>query len=197
MFKSRLLALLAAALLSLGAASQANQAEAQPEAQAETPAIAPAATPNFFDPTYWINSFTGTPAPVTTVLTFNAAHPSGWMKWVDPEAHENLHLQFINPATYTQFVQPRFYMEFTKPQNMAAWMDFSQYAVMWDPQTMTHWMNPGSYMHVTDPNLYSAAMNPANYLVYLNPATYAGWAGGQTCDQNNPNRTQGWFGNTC
>ena len=195
MFKTSILAVLAAALLSLGAASQANQAETQPEAKAET--TAPAAIPNFFDPNYWINSFTGTPAPVTTALTFNAAHPSGWMKWIDPKKHQNMHMQFMNPATYTQFVQPQFYMEFTKPQNMAAWMDFNQYATMWDPQTMTHWMNPGSYMHMIDPNMYTATMNPANYMVYLNPATYAGWAGAQTCDQNNPNATQTWFGWAC
>ena len=195
MIKTRLIAFLAAALLSLGAVSRANQAEAKPEAEAA--ATAPAAVPNFFDPNYWINSFTGTPAPVSTELTFNAAHPSGWMKWVDPKSHTQMHMQFMNPATYAQFMQPQFYMEFMKPENMMAWMDFNQYAVMWDPQTMAWWMNPGSYMHVMDPNMYTAAMNPANYMVYMNPATYAGWAGAQTCDQNNPNATQTWFGYTC
>ena len=193
MFKTRLITFLAAVLLSLGVASQANQAETQPEAQAE----APAAVPNFFDPNYWINSFTGTPAPVATELTFNAAHPSAWMKWVDPKSHAKMHMDFMNPATYAQFVQPQFYMEFMKPENMAAWMDFNQYAVMWDPQTMAWWMNPGSYMHAVDPGMYTAAMNPANYMVYMNPATYAGWAGAQTCDQNNPNATQTWFGWAC
>ena len=196
MFKSRLLALLAATLLSLGAASQANQAETQPEAKTETAAASTEALPNFFDPNYWINSFTGTPVPVTTELTFNAAHPSGWMKWIDPKSHNEMHMKFMNPATYAQFMQPQFYMEFTKPQNLAAWMDFNQYAVMWDSKTMAHWMNPGSYMHMLDSNMYTAAMNTANYMVYLNPATYAGWAG-MTCDQNNPGGTMTWFGYPC
>jgi len=193
MLKTRLLAFLAAALLSLGTVSQANQAETQAEADTGTPA----ALPNFFDPNYWVNSFTGTPAPVTTELAFNAAHPSAWMKWVDPKAHMPTHMQFMNPAMYTQFLQPQFYMEFTKPGNMAAWMDFNQYQVMMDPQTMAYWMNPASYMHVVDPNMYTAAMNPANYMVFMNPATYAGWAGAQTCDQNNPDKTSNWFGYNC
>ncbi|UCH38833.1 MAG: hypothetical protein JSU67_11755 [Gammaproteobacteria bacterium] len=195
MLKTRLLAFMTAALLSLGAASQANQAEVQPEA--ETNNQAQAAVPNFFDPNYWINSFTGTPAPVSTELTFNAAHPASWMKWVDPKTHTSMHMHFMNPASYAQFMQPQFYMEFMKPENMAAWMDFNQYAVMMDPQTMSYWMNPGSYMHMADPNMYTAAMNPANYMVYMNPATYAGWTGAQTCDPNNPNSTQTWFGYTC
>ena len=193
MFKTRLIAFLTAALLSLGTASQANQAEAQPEAQTGNNA----AVPNFFDPNYWMNSFTGTPAPVSTELTFNAAHPSSWMKFIDPKTHTGVHMQFMNPASYAQFMQPQFYMEFMKPENMAAWMDFNQYQVMMDPQTMYYWMNPGSYMHMIDPNMYTAAMNPANYMVYMNPATYAGWTGAQTCDQNNPNSTQTWFGYTC
>ena len=197
MFKSRLLVILATALFSFAAATQANQAGTQPEAQAETQATAPEAIPKFFDPNYWINSFTGTPVPATTELTFNAAHPGAWMKWADPKSHNQMHMAFMNPATYVQFMQPQFYMEFMKPENMAAWMDFNQYAVMWDPQTMAHWMNPGSYMHVMDPNMYMAAMNPANYMVYMNPATYAGWTGSQTCDPTNPNATATWFGYTC
>ncbi len=195
MIKTRLIAFLAAALLSLSLASQANQAEVEPAAKL-APAN-PAAVPNFFDPNYWINSFTGTPAPVSTELTFNAAHPSSWMKMVDPRTHNQMHMQFMNPASYAQFMQPQFYMEFMKPENMMAWMDFNQYAVMWDPKTMTWWMNPGAYMHVMDPAMYTAAMNPANYMVYLNPATYAGWTGMQTCDQNNPDRSLTWFGYTC
>ena len=195
MIRNKLLALGAAALLSLSVATQANQAETQPEAN--TTVEAPAVAPNFFDPNYWINSFTGTPAPMTTRLTFNAAHPADWMKWVDPKGHTQMHMAFMNPAMYAQFMQPQFYMEFTKPENMAAWMDFNQYQVMMDPQTMNYWMNPGSYMHMMDPNMYTPAMNPANYMVYMNPATYAGWTGAQTCDQNNPNSTQTWFGYTC
>ena len=195
MIRNKLLALGAAALLTLSVATQANQAEIQPDANAA--GAAPAVTPNFFDPNYWLNSFTGTPAPMPTALTFNAAHPADWMKWVDPKSHTKMHMAFMNPATYAQFVQPQFYMEFMKPQNMAAWMDFNQYQVMMDPQTMYYWMNPGSYMHMIDPNMYTAAMNPANYMVYMNPATYAGWTGAQTCDPNNPNSTQAWFGYTC
>ncbi len=193
MLKNKLITLAAAALLALGTAVGANEAAQKPEAE-----TAPAqAVPNFFDPNYWMNSFSGTPAAVTTELKFNAAHPAGWMKWADPKSHTQMHMTFMNPATYAQFVQPQFYMEFMKPENMAAWMDFSQYQVMMDPQTMNYWMNPGSYTHVIDPKMYAAAMNPANYLVYMNPATYAGWTGAQTCDQNNPNATQTWFGFTC
>lgn len=195
MIRNKLLTLGAAALITLSAATQANQAETQPEANATIEA--PATVPNFFDPNYWLNSFTGTPAPMPTELTFNAAHPADWMKWVDPKSHAKIHMAFMNPAMYAQFMQPQFYMEFTKPENMAAWMDFNQYQPMMDPQTMTYWMNPGSYMHMMDPNMYTAAMNPANYMVYMNPATYAGWTGVQTCDPNNPNSTQTWFGYTC
>ena len=195
MIRSRLLALGVAALISLSAATQANQAESQPEANAVTEA--PTVVPNFFDPNYWLNSFTGTPAPMPTALTFNAAHPADWMKWIDPKSHTKMHMAFMNPAMYAQFMQPQFYMEFAKPENMAAWMDFNQYQPMMDPQTTYHWMNPGSYMHMIDPNMYTAAMNPANYMVYMNPATYAGWTGAQTCDPNNPNKTQTWYGYTC
>ena len=190
MIKNNLISLIAAALLTLSAASTANETQAQPEV------AAPATVPNIFDPNYWMGGFGATPAAISTDLKFNAAHPAGWMKWVDPKQHANMHMAFMNPATYAQFVQPQFYMEFMKPENMAAWMDFNQSAVMWDPQTMTHWMNPGSYMHAIDPNMYTAAMNPANYMVYMNPATYAAWTGSLTCDPNNPNKTPTWFG-TC
>ncbi len=199
MIKTRLSAFLAAALLSLGIAAQANQAEVKPETRPEAGAatVAPEALPNFFDPNYWVNTLTGTPVPGSEKLKFNAAHPADWMKWVDPKEHKNMHMTFMNPATYTQFMQPKFYMEFTKPQNLAAWMDFNQYAVMWDPQTMGWWMNPAAYMHVIDPTMYTAAMDPANYMVYMNPATYMGWANMQTCDQNNPNGGTSWFGVGC
>ncbi len=197
MFGTRLLLLLATALLALSAVSQANQAEVQPQADAtaETPPLA--VTPDFFNPNSGLDNFTGAQAPIGAGLKFNAAHPAGWIKWVDPKSHMSMHKSFMNPATYAQFMQPRFYLEFMKPENMAAWMDFNQYQVMMAPQTMNHWMNPGSYIHVMNPDMYAAALNPANYMVYLNPATYADWTGSQTCDQNDPNRTPGWFGYSC
>jgi len=124
-------------------------------------------------------------------------------------------MSFMNPANYTQFMQLGFYLEFAKPENWMAWMNLdgvdesrflpdhasyqiiASYQIMMDPQTMAHWMNPGSYMHVLDPAMYQESINPANYMVYLNPATYAGMMGSNTCDQNNPNKTPGWFGYTC
>ena len=195
MNKTKILALAASLILTLSAATSANQATTQPEASNAAPAAVPSI--NIFDPNYWMSGWGTTPAAISTELKFNAANPKDWMKWVDPKAHTSMHMTFMNPASYTQFMQPQFYLEFMKPENMAAWMDMNSYQVLMDPQTMYHWMNPGSYMHVIDPNMYTAAMNPANYMVYMNPATYAGWTGAQTCDQNNPNRTLTWFGYTC
>ena len=193
MTKRKLLTLAAAALLGISLAASANQAT--PETEAAAPAAARPA--NFFDPNFWLSGFGTAPAPISTELRFNAAHPADWIKFVDPKAHVPMHMVFMNPATYTQFMQPQFYLEFMKPENMAAWMDFNQYQVMMDPATMYHWMNPGSYMHVIDPNMYRETMNPANYMVYMNPATYAGWTGAVTCDPKDGKATQTWFGYTC
>ncbi len=173
MFGTRLLLLLATALLALSAVSQANQAEVQPQADATAEVPPLVAAPGFFDPNYWLDNFTGTEAPIGTGLKFNAAHPAGWIKWVDPKSHMSMHKSFMNPATYTQFMQPRFYLEFMKPENMMAWMNPASYQVMMDPQTMGYWMNPANYMHVMDPGMYKETMNPANYMVFMNPATYA------------------------
>ena len=195
--KIKLLALAASALLTLSVASNANQAEAQPEAVTET--AAPAGNVNLFDPNYWLASMTSSTQPptISKELTFNAAHPVGWMQWIDPKSHQKMHMTFVNPTSYTQFMRPQFYMEFTKPENMMAWMNPASYQVMMDPQTMNYWMNPASYTHMIDPAMYTETMNPANYMVYLNPATYAGLMGSTTCDQNNPNKTLTWFGYTC
>jgi hypothetical protein len=139
-----------------------------------------------------------TPPAISTGLTFNAAHPSAWMNWVDPETHLPTHMTFMNPASYTQFMKPQFYMEFMKSENLAAWMNPASYQIMMDPQTMSYWMNPGSYMHMTNPAMYQATMNPANYMIYLNPSTYlAAFTGSQTCDPENPNKTSGLFGSSC
>jgi hypothetical protein len=176
MFKHKILTLISAVLLTSSTISLA--AESTPaETEAQIPV--PAAPPNFFDPNAWFGGFGATPASTSTELSFNAAHPSTWMKFVDPKTHIPTHMQFTNPATYAQFMQPQFFMEFMKPENMAAWMDFNQYAVMMDPQTMAYWMNPAAYQHGFDPRMYTAAMNPANYMAYTNPATYMGWAGMQ------------------
>lgn len=196
MIRTRLLAIAATALLILTPAAQANQAEV-PGAK---PAVARPDATNPFDPTYWMTAFTpvpdaNTPGVISTELKFNAASPVDWVKWVDPRTHLPMHMSFMNPSTYAQFLQPQFYMEFMKPQNMAAWMNPASYQVMMDPQTMIYWMNPGSYMHVMNPEMYRESMNPANYMVFMNPATYAGWGGSQTCPQNNPNKTPSWFGN--
>ena len=140
---------------------------------------AQATVPNFFDPNAWFSGFGATQSPASTKLTFNPAHPSSYMKFIDPKTHNMMHMQFANPATYAQFMQPQFWMQFMNPQNMMAWMDMSQYAVMMNPQTMAYWMNPTSYQHAFDPKMYEATMNPANYMVFMNPATYMSWAGMQ------------------
>ena len=179
MFKTKLMAIASAALLTLSATSFAYEAAQQPESQAQ----APAGIPNFFDPNQWFGAFGTVPAATSTELTFNAAHPSAWMKWMDPKTHAAMHMQFVNPATYAQFMQPQFFMEFMKPENMAAWMDFNQYAVMMNPQTMAYWMNPATYQHAFDPKMYAATMNPASYMAFMNPATYMGWTGTQASVQ--------------
>ena len=174
----KLKSLLAAALLLTGVAVQANQAEG--EAQATTQAQGMTMPANPFDPMAWMG-MAGYPAQDTATpagITFNAAHPSAWMKWVDPKSHIQTHMQFTNPANYMQFMQPAFYMEFMKPQNMMAWFDPASYQVMMDPQTMTYWMNPNSYMHAMDPAMYQQAMNPANYMAFMNPAAYMGMVPG-------------------
>ncbi|MDH3631611.1 MAG: hypothetical protein OER98_10875 [Gammaproteobacteria bacterium] len=195
MTRNKLLALAAAALLSVSLVSHANQAI---EAEASAKPTAPATNVNMFDPNYWMTAFTapGQPA-ISTELKFNAATPSGWMQWIDPKTHMPTHMTFMNPTSYAQFMQPQFYMEFMKPENMMAWMNPASYQVMMDPQTMNHWMNPASYMHMMDPAMYQETMNPANYMTYLNPATYAGWMGAQTCDPENPDQTPTWFGIGC
>ena len=173
MLKQTLLTLISVALLIASTISFAAETES-----AETNAHSHAQTtlPNFFDPSAWFSGFGATPAQAPTKVTFNAAHPSSWMQFVDPKTHNKMHMKFANPATYAQFMQPQFWMEFMKPQNMMAWMDMSQYAVMMNPQTMAYWMNPTSYQHAFDPNMYAATMNPANYMVYMNPAMYMSWA---------------------
>jgi hypothetical protein len=195
--KTKLLAIAASALLTISVASFANQAEIQPDAVAKT--AAPGSNVNLFDPNYWLAAMTS-PAQLPTIskdLTFNAAHPGGWMQWIDPRTHQQMHMTFVNPASFTQFMRPQFYMEFTRPENMAAWMNPASYQVLTDPQTMNYWINPASYMHMIDPAMYTETMNPANYMVYLNPATYAGLLGSTTCDQGNPNGARGWFGYGC
>ena len=177
MFKQKILMLISVVLL---VSSTILLAVESTPAETNAQGSAPATLPNFFDPNAWFGGFGAAPTPTSTKLTFNAAHPSSWMKIVDPNTHNMMHMLFANPATYAQFMQPQFWMEFMKPENMMAWMDFNQYAVMMNPQTMAYWMNPAAYMHAFDPNMYAAAMNPASYMVYMNPATYMGWAGMQS-----------------
>ena len=176
MFKQKILALISAVLLVSSTISLATEStSAETYAQSSVPTN----VPNFFDPNAWFGGFGAAQTPASNKLTFNAAHPSSWMKIVDPKTHNMMHMLFANPATYAQFMQPHFWMEFMKPENMMAWMDFNQYAVMMNPQTMVYWMNPASYQHAFDPKMYAATMNPASYMVYMNPATYMGWAGMQ------------------
>ena len=186
-----LLPIAVAALLSLSLASHANQSV---DANVNKPA-APVDNANLFDPNYWMAVFPGpTPPSISNEPTFNAAQPGAWMKWVDPPTHIPTHMSFMNPASYTQFMQPQFYLEFIKPENMAAWMNPASYQVMMNPQTLAYWMNPASYMHIADPAMYRETMNPANYMVYLNPNTYAAIFAAQTCDQQSPGDSTGWFG---
>lgn len=195
LIKKNLSAIATAALLSLSLTSYANQAV---EAEVSITAAAPAANTNILDPNYWMTAITApTPPVISNGLTFNAARPGAWMNWIDPKTHIPTHMTFMNPASYTQFMQPQFYLEFIKPENMAAWMNPESYQVMMDPQTMSYWMNPAAYMHMADPAMYRETMNPANYMVYLNPNTYAAIFGAQTCDQQTPGKTSAWFGFGC
>ena len=181
MLNRTFMTLVSAILLITSTISLAAEKEA---ADAYTQSSTTTAQANFFDPSAWFSGVGTAATPSSTKLTFNAAHPSSWMKFVDPKTHNHMHMVFANPATYAQFMQPQFWMEFMKPENMMAWMNFNQYAVMMNPQTMTYWMNPASYQHAFDPKMYSATMNPASYMVFMNPATYMGWAGMQ-----NPSNT--------
>lgn len=220
MVSNKLWVLTAAALLSISMVSNANQAV---EGEVAAKPAAPAPSVNRFNPSYGSSvlaapttestiastvvpttestvapTVPATPPAISNGLTFNAAHPSAWMNWIDPQTHLPTHMTFMNPASYTQFMKPQFYMEFMKPENLAAWMNPASYQKMIDPQTISYWMNPGSYMHMTNPAMYQATMNPANYMIYLNPNTYlAAFTGSQTCDPENPNSTPGLFGNGC
>lgn len=167
--RTKILAIGAAVLFAMSLASNANQ-----PVESEAPAVAP--------------------AEISTELTFNAANPNAWMKFVDPGSHMQLHQMFANPASYTQFMRPQFYMEFIKPENMMAWMNPASYQVMMDQQTVKFWMNPASYTHMMAPAMYQQTMNPANYMVYMNPNTYTALMGSQTCDPENPNNNFPLFG---
>ena len=192
--KQKLLAFAATALLGMSVASFANQAEEQASVEQ-----APAATMNFFDPNYWMGAMgAGTqPAAAPGELTYNAAHPSSWMQWIDPATHAQTHMTFTNPATYMQFMSPQFFMEFMKPENMMAWMNPASYQVMMNPQTMNYWMTPNAYMHAMDPAMYQQAMNPANYMAYANPETYSRLMQSATCGQEQGQQGQTWFGFGC
>ncbi len=196
MIAKRLLILAASTLLSMSVTLNANQAL---DAEAGVGPAAPASNENRLKPNSGIAPLTTpTPPAISSGLTYNAAQPGSWMSWIDPKTHIPTHMTFMNPASYTQFMQPQFYLEFMKPENMAAWMNPASYQAMMDPQTMSYWMNPGSYMHMTNHVMYQETMNPANYMIYLNPNTYlAALTGSQTCDAENPNQAPGWFGGGC
>jgi len=192
MINKKLAVLVTTLLLSLSAASNANQ-------PAESAAPANDAVVNAFDMNTWMSAFTGStpPPPISGELKFNAAHPRAWMAIVDPASHVQMHSMFANPASYTQFMQPQFYMEFMNPGNMMAWMNPASYQVLMDQQTMNYWMNPATYPHMVDPAMYQQTMNPANYMIYMDPNTYLAMMGSQTCDPENPNANPGWFGKRC
>ncbi|NNE63622.1 MAG: hypothetical protein HKN34_06025 [Gammaproteobacteria bacterium] len=124
---------------------------------------------NMFDPTAWFGAYAQPSAETDNF--FQAAHPATWMQFVDPKKHQQMHMNFSNPAYYSQFMQPGFYMQFMNPQNWMAWMNPASYAKMFDPAVITHWMNPASYMHVMDPSMYSQLMNPAAYTALIKPIT--------------------------
>ena len=196
MINKRLFVLAATIVLSMSVASNANQSL---QAEVAVEPAAPVNSENTLDPSSGMAPLTmPTPPMISSGPAFNAAQPSAWMSWVDPKTHIPTHMRFMNPASYTQFIQPQFYLEFMKPENMAAWMNPASYQTMMDPQTISYWMNPGSYMHMTNPVMYQETMNPANYMIYLNPNTYlAALTGSQTCDPENPNQAPGWFGGGC
>jgi hypothetical protein len=196
--KQKLKLVFASALLAVSVATSANQANTE-TAAAAAPQQAPAATYNFFDPASWGGFFpAGTQQPATAGnIAFNAAHPAGWMQWIDPQSHTKMHMTFTNPVSYMQFMRPDFYMEFMKPENMTAWMNPASYQVMMNPQTMSYWMNPATYMHAMEPAMYQQAMNPANYMAYMNPAAYQQLFATKTCEDANGNQVPSWFGIGC
>ena len=195
--KQKLIAIVASAMLSASLVAGANQADTENQAAAQAPA--PAASFNFFDPAYWSSAFAA-PAQQPAIsgeLTFNAATPAGWMQWIAPQTHQQMHTTFVNPASYVQFMRPDFYMEFMKPENMMAWMNPASYQAMMDPQTMNYWMNPATYTHAMNPAMYQQTMNPANYAVYMNPATYASLMQPMVCEGANGQQSQTWFWMGC
>ena len=196
--KQKLMLIFASALLAVSVVTNANQANTETDAAAAAPQ-APAAANNFFDPAYWTGAFaaSGQPPAISSEITFNAAQPSAWMQWVDPQTHGKMHMTFANPASYMQFMRPDFYMQFMKPENMQAWMNPASYQVMMNPQTMNYWMNPATYMHAVQPALYQQTMNPANYMAYMNPAVYQQLFTASTCDSENPDQAPTWFGLGC
>ena len=196
--KQKLMIVFASALLAVSVASHANQANTEAAATA-APQQAPAPAYNFFDPSYWSAAFAaGSQQPsISGEITYNAAQPSAWMQWVDPQTHKGMHMTFANPASYMQFMRPDFYMEFMKPENMQAWMNPASFQVMMNPQTMSYWMNPANYMHAVDATMYQQTMNPANYMAYMNPAAYQQLFESANCESENGTQAPAWFGFGC
>jgi len=106
--KIKLLALAASALLAVSIASNANQANSQSETTSASVPATSTNSANMFDPNYWMAAFTAAPTQQPTIsgeVPFNAAHPAAWMHWIDPKTHQSIHMSFMNPANYTQFMQ--------------------------------------------------------------------------------------------
>lgn len=138
----------------------------------------------------WMSGFGQTPK-INDHIAFNPANPAEWMGWVDPSKHNQMHMNFANPAFYTQFMRPEVFMEFMKPENMMAWMNPETYQVMMNPDTMNYWMTPNAYTHAMNPGMYQASMNPAAYMIFMNPATYASLTTMPTC-QNEDKQNMAW-----
>jgi len=73
----------------------ANTATPQTQLVQTSPSLNP------MDPSTWMK-------PGGAQMRLNLAHPATWMMFADPNAHTTIHTSFMNPANYSQFMQPQF-----------------------------------------------------------------------------------------
>jgi hypothetical protein len=129
--------------------------------------------PNPFDFNSWFGGSGAVQAAPTAQM--NPLDPNFWGSFVNPKTHEGMHMIYMNPAQYTQFMTPEFYAQFMNPMTYMAMMNPQSYASFMDPNTWMYWMQPDTYTHMMDMSMYAQMMNPAAYMSFMNPALYAQW----------------------
>ena len=147
MMQKSLLAALSAALMAVSAISLANENETRP----------------------------GEIEPLAPAVAINPASPATYMAFIDPASHKQYHDAMLNPAQWSQFVQPGFFMQMANPQVWTQWVNPASYQVMMNPNTYMHWMNPAAItreMNSVNPGVF---INPANYQQFMQGHTYAAW----------------------